>query len=414
MPIVPPLLDDRTWKDLRDEALARVPVYTPEWTDLRPGDPGVTLVEVFAYLTEALVYRLNRVPDNNYIAFLNLLDAPARPAEPSRSLVQLAVSPADLGRVGIHKGARFTAGKLPFTADDSLTVLPVDVAAFVKCRTSAPRVRSSAAAFARSAMKAFQDAQPGQPSSEAHVVTRPYPPVDGSSMSLARAADSALWIAVMLREKDFAEARTPTELAALKDKVRTQLGDQYLSFGVAPASPSNRAVTECDEPEDLGGNRATSATVDARWRWEITAPVGLPGAPTALGWNQQPTYAPIKLSSDSTRGLTRPGTIKLQLPSFVPPSGTGKPRQAAERLATWEQVEPKPEPGKGPTLVPIAAYPRAGDLPPLLDDGDVEKRVLFWLRALPIESTASMPPLSRPRVTRALSWIGANVLPVVQ
>ena len=40
MPIVPPLLDDRTWQDLRDEALARVPIYTPEWTDLRPGDPG--------------------------------------------------------------------------------------------------------------------------------------------------------------------------------------------------------------------------------------------------------------------------------------------------------------------------------------------------------------------------------------
>jgi predicted phage baseplate assembly protein len=412
MPIVPPLLDDRTWKELRDEALARVPVYTPEWTDLRPGDPGVTLVEVFAYLTEALVYRLNRVPDNNYIAFLNLLDAPARPAEPSKALVQLAVNPADLGRVGINKGARFAAGKVPFTAEDSLTVLPVEVSAYVKCRTSAPRARSDAQAYAQSALRAFQQAQPTVVASAAHVVTRPYPPADGSSMSLARAVDSALWVAVMLREKDHAEAKAANKLAELRDQVRRQLGDQYLSLAVAPSAGARQACTSCEAPEDLGGNRATSTTVDTLWRWEITAPLGIPSSPTTLGWNQQPTYRPIELVDDRTRGLRQPGVIKLKLPGYAASAGPGVPRPE-QRLATWDMVEPKPG-ANGSKPVPLAAYPRAGDLPPLLDDGDEESRVLFWLRALPIQSSASTPALSRPRVSRTLTWIGTNVLPVVQ
>src|SRR5262245_37948577 len=157
MAIVPPLLDDRSWQDLRDEALARVPIYTPEWTDLRPGDPGVTLVEVFAFLTEALIYRLNRVPDNSYLAFLNLLDAPPRPAEPAFGVVQLA--PTGVGLVLSNQGSRVSAGKVPFVVEDSLTLLPIDLAGYLKCRVQSPKQKSDAGAFADSAFKAFTDAQ---------------------------------------------------------------------------------------------------------------------------------------------------------------------------------------------------------------------------------------------------------------
>ncbi|MFK0735477.1 MAG: baseplate J/gp47 family protein [Gloeotrichia echinulata GP01] len=73
MPIQLPNLDDRTYDDLVQEALSLIPTYAPEWTNHNPSDPGITLIELFAYLTEMLNYRLNRVTSANKQAFLNLI-----------------------------------------------------------------------------------------------------------------------------------------------------------------------------------------------------------------------------------------------------------------------------------------------------------------------------------------------------
>src|SRR5690349_14060757 len=78
MPITLPNLDDRRYEDLVKEALAMIPAQAPEWTNHNPSDPGITIVEMFAYLTEMLIYRLNRVTVENAVAFLNLLDAGSR------------------------------------------------------------------------------------------------------------------------------------------------------------------------------------------------------------------------------------------------------------------------------------------------------------------------------------------------
>ncbi|HEX3481125.1 MAG TPA: putative baseplate assembly protein [Kofleriaceae bacterium] len=418
MPIVPPLLDDRTWKDLRDEALARVPIYTPEWTDLRPGDPGVTIVELFAYLTEALIYRLNRVPDNNYLAFLNLLDAQPRAAEPARGLVQLAINAATVASCTVVPDAKLSAGKVKFAATNALTVLPVDTAGFLKCRTPAPRKKSDQEAFARSALKAFVGGQLDKLSTIApvHFVTRAYPPTDGSVLPLSRAMDGALWIAVLLRDKDYQTAKASAVLlAAKKDEVRKVLGHQILTLGVSLASLQGRTCTACEAPpEDTGGNRAVDGLARTRWRWQITAPAGIPASPTALGWTQQPSYASVALVDDTTDGLRHDGVVKLQLPDYAL-MVAGKPSSPEQQLATWDQMETPPDPTTGTTrLVPLAAYPRAGDLPPLLDDGDLEKRVVFWLRALPREATDTEQAPKRPKVNYALQWIGPNAVDVVQ
>ena len=68
-----PDLDDRTFTQLVDEARRRIEATCPTWTDMTPHDPGMTLIEVFAHLTEVMLYRLNRLPDKAYVAFLNLL-----------------------------------------------------------------------------------------------------------------------------------------------------------------------------------------------------------------------------------------------------------------------------------------------------------------------------------------------------
>jgi phage tail-like protein len=73
MPLNVPNLDDRTYGDLVEEALAMLPRYAPGWTNHNPSDPGITLVELLAYFAELFIYRLNRVTKETRIRFLQLL-----------------------------------------------------------------------------------------------------------------------------------------------------------------------------------------------------------------------------------------------------------------------------------------------------------------------------------------------------
>lgn len=66
-------LDDRTFKDLVEECIQRIPRYCPEWTNYNPSDPGITLIELFSWLTDQMLLRFNQVPRRNYVAFLELL-----------------------------------------------------------------------------------------------------------------------------------------------------------------------------------------------------------------------------------------------------------------------------------------------------------------------------------------------------
>ncbi|NEO56601.1 MAG: hypothetical protein F6K54_28115 [Okeania sp. SIO3B5] len=92
MPIELPNLDDRTYDNLVQEALSMIPTYAPEWTNHNPSDPGITLIELFAYLTEMLLYRQNRITDDNLRMFLKLLNGPSwEQTRDLREEVELAV-----------------------------------------------------------------------------------------------------------------------------------------------------------------------------------------------------------------------------------------------------------------------------------------------------------------------------------
>jgi predicted phage baseplate assembly protein len=73
MTLPAPNLDDRRFQQLVDEAKLLVQQRCPEWTDHNVSDPGVTLIEAFATMVDQLLYRLNRVPDKQYLAFLELI-----------------------------------------------------------------------------------------------------------------------------------------------------------------------------------------------------------------------------------------------------------------------------------------------------------------------------------------------------
>jgi predicted phage baseplate assembly protein len=95
--LIPPL-DDRRFDDLMAEVRTRIARYTPEWkpdatvwTDVNDSDPGVTMVQVFAWLTELLTYRMNQVPALNYLKFLQLLGIELTSAQPAQAEITFPV-----------------------------------------------------------------------------------------------------------------------------------------------------------------------------------------------------------------------------------------------------------------------------------------------------------------------------------
>ncbi len=89
-----PVIDNRRFEDIVAEARTRIPRYTPEWTDLNDNDPGMTLVQLFAWMSDMLLYRLGRVPELNYLKFLQLVGIELRPAEPATAEITFPVLPS--------------------------------------------------------------------------------------------------------------------------------------------------------------------------------------------------------------------------------------------------------------------------------------------------------------------------------
>ena len=82
-----PNLDDRKFEDLLNECILRIPRYCPEWTNHNPSDPGITLIELFSWLTEQMLMRFNQVPLRNYVSFLELLGIRLDPPVPAQAIL---------------------------------------------------------------------------------------------------------------------------------------------------------------------------------------------------------------------------------------------------------------------------------------------------------------------------------------
>ena len=101
-----PNLDDRRFQDLVDDAKRLVQQRCPEWSDHNVSDPGVTLIELFAWMTDQVVYRLNRVPDRNYVKFLELIGVSLYPPTAARSPITFWMSAAQPDVVTIPSGTQ--------------------------------------------------------------------------------------------------------------------------------------------------------------------------------------------------------------------------------------------------------------------------------------------------------------------
>ncbi len=86
-----PVIDNRAFDDIVAEAQTRIPRYTPEWTDFNPGDAGFALVELFAWMTDLLIFRLGQVPMLNYIKFLQLIGIELKTAKAAEVVIVFPV-----------------------------------------------------------------------------------------------------------------------------------------------------------------------------------------------------------------------------------------------------------------------------------------------------------------------------------
>jgi len=133
MPLDPPHLDDRRFQDIVDEAKRLIPRFTPEWTNHNVSDPGVALIELFAWMSEMVLYRVNQVPDRLYIHFLNLVGIEPFPPSVARTELTfwLAAPAAEPVRVAAGSQVATASGDDPvvFSTSAEAVAVPADLTA---------------------------------------------------------------------------------------------------------------------------------------------------------------------------------------------------------------------------------------------------------------------------------------------
>ncbi|MEJ3746411.1 putative baseplate assembly protein [Actinomycetes bacterium KLBMP 9797] len=133
MALPAPHLDDRHFQQLVDEAKRFVQQRCPEWTDHNVSDPGVTLIEAFAQMVEQLLYRLNRVPEKNYLAFLDLIGITLFPPAAARAEVTFWLSAPHAEPVPLRAGTEVgtirteTEEAVIFATTADLTIVPCEL-----------------------------------------------------------------------------------------------------------------------------------------------------------------------------------------------------------------------------------------------------------------------------------------------
>lgn len=358
----PPRLDDRAYDDLVTELVARIPAHTPEWTNPRPGDPGRTLIELFAWLGDALLYRANLIPERQRLTFLRLLGIPLRPARPARGVVTVSLRETEEPVAVQVRPVSTINGPVPFEARDEFTVLPVTAAPHYK-RTSA------AGELPAEIEVALSEFHANGGSIRTYYTTPIFTEGQGSPEDLdivSDTADRCLWFALLAPA-----VRPPGDQAARNTAVREALGQRLVNVGIVPALPS----TDPLEP------------VTARARvphvWEITVNTTGQAVDEVNPW--RPEYVALDEVHDTTVGLTRPGIVRLALP------------QARLIHAPANDVR-------------LDASAGVGDRPPRLDDVALASRLVAWIRLRP----APLPPSAPAPETQFNTGQGAGPLQAAQ
>jgi hypothetical protein len=351
MPIPLYNLDDRNFDDLVNEMLARIPGHTPEWTNPRLGDPGRTLIELFAWLADTVLYRANLIPERQRLVFLRLLNIPMRPAIPAAGLAALEMANDKLikpAAVPVHTTVK---GPLDFETRGEISVLPLAGQVYVKRKPTADELKSLQRVIV--GLESVYDVATGSP----YIATPLFP--DGLADKkgfdfVSDTVDGCLWIALQVNKTE--------NLAAVRDALgRDSQGPKVLNVGFQP----RLAVPQFDE--DI----TVAASVRDVWDWEITS--------SRTADNGEPEYLSLDVVLNTTAGFSRQGIIRLELPD-------------------------QDDIGRPANDVTVDVNAGVGNRPPRLDDPAAGDRTIAWLRLRPVHHRHAL----------ALSWIGINAVAIDQ
>ncbi|MFF7282012.1 putative baseplate assembly protein [Streptomyces griseorubiginosus] len=346
-----PILDDRTYEQLRTELIRRIPVHTPEWTDHNESDPGIVLLDLFAYLGESLLYRFNQIPDATKAAFLRLLDVQPRPARPAQVLVVAGTE--DPAGVRLPAGQEVKAGQVSFETGTEVVVWPLE--ALGTGKSAAPRPGDDDTyekARREEAARRAQDERGSGTRVEFYETTvLPADPTapDAVPLDVGETLDGALWVALL--------AGPTTDLR--------RIAGRTVSLGIALDESVGRPFgVDTADAEDYRSTGLDRSGPGVRWElWQGVA-----------GTADEPSFVRLEVVRDTTAGLTGSGVVALTVPGPLAPGPQEPPSDVTS--------------------------------PPRLDDPEQAGRVICWLRA-------SRPPESGTGLHR-VRWIGVNAVEAEQ
>lgn len=359
MPLQIPSIDDRRYQELLNEALARIPVHNREWTNFNKSDPGVTLLEIFAFMAESLLYRSNQIPERNRLKFLSLLGVPLRPASSARGLVVFTNERGPLNNITLNRSVEVRAGQVPFHTTQGLDVLPIEGLAYYKHPLSQPSDQQRS--YYEQLYASFKN--PADVTPPVFVLYETLPLQTGNNKPLdlgADTVDGALWIALMVRASD-----KPYEASVTK--ARQEIAGKTISLGVVPYLESN------DRRLTPGGTGARGDVTLLHYQIPKLPPNGI--LPQS-GGQRVAQYTTLDSLPD-TDVLSEPGVVQITLPA------------TPSELELWSNLDPL-ESG-------------SDKFPPALEDTNLSERVITWLR---ITATGAGSP--------RLLWVGINTVPVMQ
>ncbi len=346
-----PSIDDRRFKDLVRETLDRVPVHTPEWTHLGESDPGVTLVELFAFLSESVLYRANRVPEAARAKFLNLLGLKLSPSAPAKGLVAFDATREPFP-VRLDANIEVRAGSIPFRTLAPLDALPLESLAMVKETATPSATEKEYYSLLYSSLGESVSADP--------VMYRTRI-LDGREPVYLRTqtVDGYLWIALLLPESSISSAA----------EMRSWLAGRYLSLGIVPWLE--------EIPKTMGTSRGQGAQDDPTPISRIDIPNATfkdtdSGRVPLPGW----AACPFRGGASLHKG---PDVLEIQMP--------GSPELLD--ISAWDELDPL-ESG-------------VGEFPPTLLDSKLAARVAGWVRITPSTS-----------LNFAVTWAGINTTLIEQ
>ncbi len=360
MPLELPRIDNRRYQQLVDELLARAPVHTPEWTNFNDSDPGVTLVQLYAFLTENLLYRANLIPERNRIKFLQLLKIHLETATAARGLVTINNEKGALVTETLPSDLEVRAGNVLFRTEQGLDVLPVEAQVFFK-RPLKP-APTDLVEYYRLLYASYQKPMPLEFKLNLYETIALDPAVVDQVDLHNDTVDRSLWIAILARKNDKPGSLDPEDpWKSVYDKI----GGRTLTLGLVPALDKTLMRTAAGgqaRPNDMLvfelpkiNNRNDKIPRDSQGR-------------------PMPSYRQLEPHGEEDL-LAMPGVVQLSLPD-------------SQVLGVWRDLDPL-EAG-------------VGDLPPMLEDSTLSK-LITWLR---VRATGA----AQARVL----WAGINAVPVSQ